>query len=599
MSVTQAGAINTTALIVPGLYVQIVPPSQAQLNGFPTNVLGAVGTAQWGPKNSPTIVGSMQQFAQLFGAIQNRKYDLGTGVAAAVQQGANNFKCVRVTDGTDAAATVLMNQGSIASATLGGTLTGYTTGATVTFPAPPAGGRLATGTVVGTGTLTSIVINDPGAGYVSPPVPTIVANSAGSGATATSTLAISATGLTVSGKYSGTLGNSMTVILAAGSAAGTFKITLALPGQVPEVFDNIGLGLSGNPLLLAIASAINNGNSNLRGPSQLAVASVGVGTGAPMVGTTGQTQLLTGGTDGVTTITGATLIGSDLATPRTGMYALRNSYCSVAMLVDDDDTTTFANQVAFGLAEGVYMIGTTPAGDTIATAVANKASAGIDSYAFKHLFGDWCYFLDTVNGLTRLISPQGFVAGLMANLGPQNSTLNKPIYGLVGTQKSFANQIYSNAELQALIQAGIDVIANPSAGGSYFGCQSGHNSSSNAAIQGDNYTRMTNYLAYTMNGGMGLFVGKLQSTQTNDPLRRAVQATLSNFFTNLQTATPPQIDDFSVLCDQTNNPPSRVALGYMQADVKVRYLAVVEKFIINVEGGQTVTITRTQTAPAQ
>ena len=33
-----------------------------------------------------------------------RKYDMGTQVATAVQQGAQNFRCVRVTDGTDAAA---------------------------------------------------------------------------------------------------------------------------------------------------------------------------------------------------------------------------------------------------------------------------------------------------------------------------------------------------------------------------------------------------------------------------------------------------------------------------------------------------------------
>jgi hypothetical protein len=42
---------------------------------------------------------------QTFGAPQNRKFDLGTAVAAAIQQGAQNFRCVRVSDGTDAAAT--------------------------------------------------------------------------------------------------------------------------------------------------------------------------------------------------------------------------------------------------------------------------------------------------------------------------------------------------------------------------------------------------------------------------------------------------------------------------------------------------------------
>lgn len=598
MSVVQSGSINTTALIVPGLYVQIVPPSQAQINGVPTNQLGVVGSAQWGPVNSPTTGGSMQQLSSSFGSMMNRKYDLLSACAAAVSQGANNIRAVRVTDGTDVAASVLMNSGSIASVTLAGTLTGYTGGATIAFPAAPAGGRTATGTVVGTGTLVSVTINDPGAGYLSGPVPTITAVSAGTAATATSTLAVSATGLTITAKYTGTLGNLLTAIYSTGSAVGTYKVSLAIPGIAPEVFDNIGFGLTGNPLLLAMASVINNGNSIIRGPSNLGIASAGAGVGAPVVGTVGQSQILIGGTDGATTITGATLVGSDVTTPRKGMYALRNTGVSVAVLADDDDTTTFSAQVAFGLSEGVYMVGASPAGDNITNAAAIKATAGIDSYTFKYLLGDWVYFQDTVNQVQRLLSPASFVAGLLVNLGPQQSTLNKPIFGIIGTQKSFANQLYSNAELQQLIQAGIDVIANPSPGGTFFGCQSGHNSSSNATIQGDNYTRMTNYIAYTLNAGMGTFVGKLQSQQPNDPLRRAVGATLSDFFANLRTASPPQIDDASVVCDATNNSPARIAAGYLQADVKVRYLAVVEKFLINVEGGQTVTITRTATAPA-
>jgi hypothetical protein len=57
------------------------------------------------------------------------------------------------------------------------------------------------------------------------------------------------------------------------------------------------------------------------------------------------------------------------------------------------------------------------------------------------------------------------------------------------------------------------------------------------------------------------------------------------------------IDDFQVVCDLTNNPPSRIALGYLQADVKVVYLAVVEYFIINLEGGQSVSITKSTNTP--
>lgn len=506
MPVVQQGSINTTALIVPEVYVQIVPPQVTLLNGLPTDILGVVGTAQWGPVNAPTVVGSMADYSRLFGAIQARKFDMGTALAAAVLQGASNFRCVRVTDGTDVAASSVVQTNC----------------------------------------------------------------------------------LTLTAKYTGTLGNSLTVSIAPGSKASTYKATVSMPGLVPEVFDNISG--TGNALWVAMATAINNGQSGLRGPSELIVASAGVGTTAP----TTTTYTLASGTDGATTITGTVLIGQDTV-PRKGMYALRGTMASIAMLADCDDSTTWTTQVAFGLSEGVYMIMTGPAGDSISAAVTAKSTAGIDSYTAKLLFGDWCYFNDTVNGQIRLISPQGFVAGRLANLSPEQSSLNKPLYGIVGTQKSLQNLTYSAAELQTLGQAGIDLITNPIPAGSMFGVRFGHNSSSNAVTNGDNYTRMTNYIAYTLDAGMGLFVGQLQSAA----VRRNAAATISSFLANMeQQGMIGAVNGgpaYSVQIDAANNPMSRVALGYMQADVKVVYLSIIEKFLINVEGGQSVQINRQST----
>lgn len=53
---------------------------------------------------------------------------------------------------------------------------------------------------------------------------------------------------------------------------------------------------------------------------------------------------------------------------------------------------------------------------------------------------------------------------------------------------------------------------------------------------------------------------------------------------------------YSVICDNSNNPSSRTGLGYVQADVQIRYQSINEKFIINLEGGQTVQVVR-QTLP--
>ena len=99
MPIVQQGSINTTALVVPDLYVQIVPPQNLVLNGVPTNVLGIVGSASWGPVGQPVIGATMADYARNFGPIAARKHDMGTQMATAVQQGAQNFRLVRVTDG--------------------------------------------------------------------------------------------------------------------------------------------------------------------------------------------------------------------------------------------------------------------------------------------------------------------------------------------------------------------------------------------------------------------------------------------------------------------------------------------------------------------
>ncbi len=176
MPIVQQGSINTTALVVPDLYVQIVPPQNLVLNGVPTDIVGVVGSASWGPVGQPVIVGSMSDYAVAFGPVVARKYDMGTQVATAVQQGAQNFRCVRATDGTDTAASL---------------------------------------------TLPSI-------------------------------------GFVFTAARTGSLGNQISVTLSNGSKAGTWRLTVALPGLVPEVFDNVAG--SGAAFWQALASAVNAGH---------------------------------------------------------------------------------------------------------------------------------------------------------------------------------------------------------------------------------------------------------------------------------------------------------------------------------------------------
>lgn len=516
MPVVQQGTINTMALVVPDLYVQIVPPQNLVINGVPTNVVGMVGTATWGPVGQPSIVSSMADYASRFGPLATRKYDMGTQVATAVQQGAANFRCVRATDGTESAAAFQ--------------------------------------------------------------VPT--------------------TGLVLTALYAGSLGNSIAVALAPSQRLGAWRFTVSLVGVASEVFDN--LTGTGAAFWVGLQNAVNNGQGLGRPPSQLLVASAGVTALAPLP-FSWTFAAGVAGTDGAA-VNAAQLVGSDTV-PRRGMYALRGQGCSIGVLADTDEASQYTTQAGFGLAEGVYMILTGPPSDSIAAAVAVKQAAGLESYAAKLMYGDWVWWNDPVSQTLRLVSPQGFVAGRLANLSPQQSSLNKPLYGVVGTQKSGTpgagqSSTYSAAELAVLIGAGIDLIANPQPGGFFWGVRGGHNASTVVTTNGDNYTRLTNFIAATLAAGMGQYVGQL----INATLFRRIRATQLAFLQGMTGQGLLGSTDgsmpFSVVCDLTNNPDARTGLGYVQSDTQVRYQGIVEKFIVNMEGGQTVQVAR-QILPTQ
>ena len=506
--ILQQGLLNTTALSNPGVYVNIVQPQTVVINGVPTNNLGLVGTASWGPVNVPTDFGTPAQGAALFGGLNARRYDLMTAAYIATLQGANNITGVRVTDGTDTPATAAV-----------------------------------------------------------------------------------ASSITFTARYTGSFGNGIQVSVGPGSAVGSYAVIVAAPGLPSEKFDNI-TG-SGNTLWVAMAQAINNGNGALRGPSAIILATAGAGTGTPATAS----YSLTGGTDGAATITAATLVGQDTL-PRKGLYSLRGQGCSVINLVDACDSTQWTYMNAFATAEGVYIHDSTPSGDTVANAAAALATAGIDSAWLKIMLGDWCQFYDQTNQVSRYVSPGAFTAGLRAVLGPQYSLLNWQINGIIATQKSATGQNYSYADIAALEAGRVDAIANPCPGGTFFGCQTGHNTSSNAAVHGDNYTSMTNYIATTINTGAGRLVGgtNLQSTLATDPYRLGVKATFDSLFLAMQNAG--QIADWQTTCDLTNNTASQIGLGYCTVTILVQYLAVVEKLIVNMQGGQTVSIQRVSTTPA-
>ncbi|WP_435607717.1 phage tail protein [Pseudomonas knackmussii] len=388
MPVYPAGSLNTAALTAPDLYVQIQPPKTRYINGVATDILGIVGVASWGAVNSPMLIGSPGDASQKIGSQQVRKYDLASAVAISIQLGASNIRAVRVTDGTDTAASGTLMDGGGTPA-VGATLTGY---------------------------------------------------------------------------YTGTLGNSLKAVLTPGTAASSWKLTISMPGVSPEVFDNItGTGAA---LWANIVAAVNNGQSGIRGASQLVIASAGPSTAAPAQTSGAQTVTFSGGTDGATTITDSVLVGVDGVTgsTRKGMYALRGTGAQVVNLVDVSDSTQWPTMLTFGLSEGAYVITQGPAGASYATVSTSLTTAGCDSYALKVLVGDWVYWQDQVNGQQRMMAPATFTAAELAALAPHQSPLNKPLRNVVSTQRNLAQQPYSLPEIGAINTARLDVITNPCPG---------------------------------------------------------------------------------------------------------------------------------------
>src|ERR1700742_1385068 len=110
------GTVNLAGLVNPGAYIDIIAPIP-QIASVPTNIEGLVGVGSWGPVGAQKFFSTPADCSGIYGDPQIRNFDLPTHVAAASQVGSAIAFCgVRVTDGTDTAATATVQ-------TTGGTAT--------------------------------------------------------------------------------------------------------------------------------------------------------------------------------------------------------------------------------------------------------------------------------------------------------------------------------------------------------------------------------------------------------------------------------------------------------------------------------------------
>jgi hypothetical protein len=617
--ISYTGSFNSGTLIVPDFYLNIQAPQSGVIPPAPFGRVGVVGIAGWGPVNKATLISGTG--ISMFGNLTNRTYDLVTAATIVLQsQGAAglgaNMTVVRVTDGTDTAATASVGGTSFTkeTATIGGTITNgdavritatssgitgspvtvsYAVGASDTVSTIAAGlkalinANSAFQAVNLTATVVGAVVT-----IVYPTSLTVTWSQAVTGsATETVTLAAGTAtvyGATFTSYYTGSYGNQTAVTIGTGSAIGTFKVTITVPNIGSETYNNI-TG-SGTTFWTNLCNAINNGQSAIRGPSQLISATLGQSNVAPTPATT----TLSGGTDGVLTLSSSTFIGVDVV-PRTGMYALRNSQCSDAFIADMSDTTQESAQLLFGQSEGILMHAAGPPGETPATAQTTRSSVGTDNQWFKRYLGDWCYWQDNTNNVRRLLAPQVFGVATMCTLQPQQSALNQQTPAVLATQRSLTGSAYANDELATLTLSDIEVICNPIPAGASFGCRIGLVCSSNDAANTDNWPRLTSFIARSLTGpgALGTLIGQPITPQffTNG------YGMLQAFFAQLAGTTPATISGYNILFGTANNPQSQTSRGIVTAQVWVQYLGIARIFVVNMQTGATVVLPANNDAP--
>jgi uncharacterized protein len=499
------GSVNPNGLTAPGVYISEQLPAN-NTTGVPTNIIGFVGTASWGPVNSPTTVFGMNGYTAQFGFPENLPYDMGTQVMCAASLGAEEFVCVRVTDGTDTKATI---------------------------------------------------------DVVDVTTPTAV------------------TGLVATSVYTGSFGNNINISIARGTnyTSGTplYKVTVTLPigsgTAIPEVYDNIGG--TGLALWQNMVNAINMGQGALTGPSQYITAAIGTSTAAPEVAA----YVLAGGTDGNTTITDATLIGSDTF-PRSGMYAMAGANASLMVLCAVTTAADYITQYEFGQTNAMYAITVRPESELYPAAVTAKVNAGINSPWCKILIGDWVRIQDNYNNVQRYVSPQGFASGVLDVTEPQLSGLNKPIVSQIflGTQSSDANVIYTNTDIAAIRQNGLDVIATPSPAGNYFSLQTGANTSSNTLANQDNFPVLTDFIAESLGLQLAPYIGNVASPT----VLQNMNGTCVTFLKSLATQGIIGADDGSQPFAVNF---STLPGGIVVANIQVAYFSVIAVILVNLQTG--------------
>jgi|GEM_PF-3360283 len=338
-----------------------------------------------------------------------------------------------------------------------------------------------------------------------------------------------------------------------------------LDGNVPVVVDGVTT-YSIDPVALAAAvtAAVNNGQPNGSAASAYWVASPSTfsNPGTPIIAV--PNTVATPGTDGSAFAAGSPLtldqamLGTNTVTPPTGMYAFSGQLSGAALaLCGCNDIATISGLAAtFAKSQNGRFVVAFPNGTSSASALATKTALGIGDFSEDVFAGDWPIIIDSVNGaIQRYVDPAPLACARYAITAPNESPANLSMSGLiVGTFRTNQTQSnpYGDDEVLQLENAGINFFSNDTAGGVGFAIRHNKNSLGKTAGYRGNiaYGRMIQFLVASYKSKLlGASVGKNNTVGT----RKSMTTLFNAFLGELQDNGI--INGYTVVCNQTNNPP--------------------------------------------
>ena len=191
--------------------------------------------------------------------------------------------------------------------------------------------------------------------------------------------------------------------------------------------------------------------------------------------------------------------------------------------------------------------------------------------------GLWQKAYDPIMKVERSFPSSAFYIGLKSRIMPPQSPCNKKVYGSLGTEREL-----SDADIWSLEQSKVSPITRW--GNRGIRPRNGQTCSSNPNLNQQFRRYMCDWVMETIEENFGWAVSELHTPE----LRVALKESIGKWAEDLKGIQ--WIEDYSVTCDETNNPPSVREARKLYCDIAIRLFSVADYIIFRVLVSETAVI---------